>query len=125
MSTDDPGVVLVDGSPTETGDVVSVIRPAPAYDEPDWDDFTLAAGVWTRVAVRDLGRAAFIVLKEPGLNVVRVQPGTNRLAVPFVIAASENIFVLRYVDFLTVVTGDFFALSAAGETITVGSVRLH
>lgn len=107
----------------DTVAAAGVILPALAYGDADFVDVVLPAGAWTSIAVRDIQRAAVVIFHTPGSGVVNVRSGGNAVAVPFIIADTDNGLTLRYVDFLTVVTGDLFAFSAAGTTITVGSVR--
>lgn len=107
----------------DTVAAAGVILPAFAYGDADFTDVALPAATWTRIAVRDIQRAAVIVFHTPGTGVVNVRSGGNPVAVPFIIADADNGLTLRYVDFLTVVTGDLFAFSGAGTTITVGIVR--
>lgn len=125
MKADVPGGPILDGGPSDAPQSISIIQPAVAYAEPDWIDVAVPAGRWTYLAGRDFQRAAFIVLREPGLTTFRIRSGTNPVAVPFIMATTDNAFVLRYVDFLTVVTGELFGFSAGGETVTVGTVRLN
>lgn len=120
---DDAGTALT--RPPDTVAAAGVVLPAGAYDEPQYSDFVLGAGVLTLVAVRDIQRAAFIVMRGIVNAVLSIRPGTNPLAQPFTVAANDPTAVFRYVDLLTVVTGEFYALSAAGETITVATVRRH
>jgi hypothetical protein len=55
---------------------------------------------------------------------MQVRSGGQSVAVPFFVGTDETVFSLRYVDFLTLVTGDWFARSVAGETVTVFTIRL-
>lgn len=100
-----------------------VILPALAYDDPELTDWVIPAGQWVRVATRDIQRAVFTIFRNVVASELRVRAGGQSVAVPFVVPEDDTGLVVRYVDFLTFVTGDWYVFSAAGETITVGTVR--
>jgi hypothetical protein len=113
------------GKPTDTVAAAGVILPALAYDFPNVIDVVLPPAQWTIVARQDVQRTLFVVWRADVPSVVLIRPGGDVGTFGFQMKANEVVFTLRYVDFLTVVTGDLQAFSAAGETVTVATVRRH
>lgn len=109
--------------PAVVGLPSQVILPALAYDDPELVDWTLPAGQWVRVAPRDIQRAVFTVFRAVVAAELRAKAGGQAVAVPFVIPADDTGLVVRYVDYLTFVTGEWYLWSGAGEVVTVGTVR--
>lgn len=121
------GARIIDGEFADRpADVVvspAVIFPALAYGDPWYSDWPLPAGQWVEICQRDIERAMFTVVRTSPTDSLYINTGTNKMASPFTMDKATLTFSLRYVDMLTVVTGEVFALSVAGETISVIEVR--
>src|SRR5262245_6726258 len=116
----------VDSDPNRPGDFVppaGIILPACFYSEPIWETFPVGDAGFIQVADRDIQRELILFLRASGGPEVYIRPGTNVLTNPITIPAAELVASLRYVDYLTVVTGEFFANAAAPTSVTVGIVR--
>lgn len=101
------------------------IKGAMAYDEPEVRSITLLPGVPQLIYSRDIQRAlCFFALLGVAVE-ANICIDSNCIVPVFQLGPSNTELLIRYVDFLTVVTGELYALSTAGAVATAVSVREH
>lgn len=103
---------------------VARILPPVLYEEPVFADVVIPASQWTLLANRDYQRAAFVLFRNAGNFGMKIRSGGNPVACPFIIDKTTTNFTLLYLDYLTIVIGELYGWSDAGETVTVCGMRM-